>query len=207
MCLGAVASPVLHTDRLLLTLAAFFFAVGISAHALDELNGHPLGTRLSDRVLAVIGAAGLACAVGLGVYGAATVTFNLVWFIVCGAFLVCAYNLELFGGRFHNDLWFALAWGAFPALTSYFANAGAVDLPGLGVALACLLFSWAQRRLSTPVRTLRRATVSVSGTQTLADGRTLQLSPARLAAPFDASLRVLSLAVVALAVSLVVAKL
>ena len=34
--------------------------------------------------------------------------------IAVGAFLVLAYNLELFGGRFHTDLWFALAWGAFP---------------------------------------------------------------------------------------------
>ncbi len=43
--------------------------------------------------------------------------------MVAGAFLVVAYNLELFGGRFHNDLWFALAWGAFPALTGFWVNA------------------------------------------------------------------------------------
>ena len=50
-------------------------------------------------------------------------------FIVVGAFLVVAYNLELLGGAFHSDLWFALAWGGFPALTGAFAQTGRLDDP------------------------------------------------------------------------------
>ena len=49
-----------------------------------------------------------------------------------GAFLVLAYNLELAGGRFHTDLWFALAWGAFPAFTGYFVMALRIDAPLTG---------------------------------------------------------------------------
>jgi len=51
VALGAAAAPVLHGDRLAASLAAFFLAVGVCSHALDELNGRPLRTRLSDGVL------------------------------------------------------------------------------------------------------------------------------------------------------------
>ena len=40
-----------------------------------------------------------------------------LWTVAVGAFLVPAYNLELLGGRFHRDLWFGLAWGAFALRT------------------------------------------------------------------------------------------
>src|SRR5919202_329546 len=69
VALGAAAAPELHGDRLAATLLAFFLAVGVSAHALDELNGRPLRTRLSDRTLVVLGLAGLAGAVAIGLAG------------------------------------------------------------------------------------------------------------------------------------------
>ena len=78
-----------------------------------------------------------------------------------------AYNLELFGGRFHSDFWFAAAWGAFPAFTAYWVNSLSVDAAGVLVAAACFGLSVAQRALSTPVRELRRRTVSVTGEQRL----------------------------------------
>jgi hypothetical protein len=116
---------------------------------------------------------------------------------------VVAYNLELFGGRFHSDFWFAAAWGAFPAFTGYWVNALSVDAAGLLVTGACFAISVAQRRLSTPVRQLRRRTVALAGTQTLADGTTRDLSPASVAAPLDGALRALSIAMVLLASGLV----
>ncbi len=101
---GAAAAPVLHAARLWAALGAFFLGVGVAAHALDELHGHPLRTRLSDRALAALAAMALAGAVGIGVAGVFVVSVSLVPFVVAGAFLVVAYNLELFGGRFHSDL-------------------------------------------------------------------------------------------------------
>src|SRR3954452_14024324 len=103
---GAVAAPELHGDRLVATLLAFFLGVGVCAHALDELNGRPLGTRLSDRMLIGLAAVALAGAVALGVVAMATVSLGLLPFVAAGAFIVVAYNLELFGGRFHSDFWF-----------------------------------------------------------------------------------------------------
>jgi len=39
--IGASLAPHLDSVRLLATLLAFFAAVGIAAHALDERHGHP----------------------------------------------------------------------------------------------------------------------------------------------------------------------
>jgi hypothetical protein len=204
---GAVAAPRLHADRLAATLLAFFLGVGVCAHALDELNGRPLGTRLSERVLAGLAYAGLAGAVAVGVVGATTVSLGLLPFVAAGAFIVVAYNLELFGGRFHSDFWFAAAWGAFPALTGYWINALELRAQGILVAAGCFALSVAQRRLSTPVRELRRRTVAVEGRQELADGTEIELDAVRLAAPLEAALRSCAIALVLLAAGLVIARL
>jgi hypothetical protein len=212
VALGAAAAPEIHLDRLLPTLAAFFLAVGVAAHALDELNGRPLRTQLSDRALIALASIALAGAIGIGIASLFLVSWSLAIFVVAGGFLVPAYNLELFGSRFHTDFWFAAAWGAFPALTSWWANTLSLAhadqvAAGLLVAAGCFGLSVAQRRLSTPVRELRRKTASVSGEQQLVDGTSIQLSAEALASPLDGALRALSWGVVALAVGLVALRL
>jgi hypothetical protein len=131
----------------------------------------------------------------------------LVPLVVLGGLLVPAYNLELAGGRFHNDLWFALAWGGFPAFTGYFAQTLTIRPAGLLVAGGCCMLSLAQRRLSTPARELRRRTVEVSGQQRLADGRVVALDSARVSAPLEGALSALSVALVLLAAALVLTRL
>jgi hypothetical protein len=188
-------------------LGAFFLALGVACHALDELAGRPLGTRLSSKALVAMAGAGLAGAVAIGVLGAVIVSVWLVPLVVIGTFLALAYNLELFGGRLHTDVWFAVAWGGFPAFTGWFVETLHVRAQGLLVALACCLLSVAQRRLSTPARELRRRTESVTGVQTLRDGREVELDVARLTAPLEGTLSALWMAMVVLAVALVVARL
>ena len=197
VALGAAAAPEFHPVRLWAALGAFFLAVGVASHALDELQGHPLRTHLSDRTLAALAVAGLAGAVAIGIAGLFVVSASLAPFVVVGPLIVLAYNLELFGGRFHTDFWFAAAWGAFPALTGFWVMALGIHsfgeaAAGVLVTLACFGLSVAQRRLSTPARELRRRTVAVSGEQRLADGTTRELTAASLAAPLDGSLAALS---------------
>ncbi|HEY3193224.1 MAG TPA: hypothetical protein VGJ61_10590 [Solirubrobacterales bacterium] len=209
---GAAAASQIHTDRFIATLAAFFLAVGVSAHALDELNGRPLKTELSDRALIGLAGVSLAGAIGIGIAGCIIVSATLAPFVVAGGFFVVAYNLELFGGRFHTDFWLAFAWAAFPALTSWWVNTLSfasvqTDIAGALVAAGCFGLVSVQRRLSTPVRRLRRKTVSVSGEQRLEDGTVIPLSVAELAGPLDASLKGLSWAVVVLAIGVVLIRL
>lgn len=197
---------------MLATLVAFFLAVGVAAHALDELNGHPLKTRLSDRTLVALAAIGLAGAVAIGIASVFIFSPTLAPFVVVGGFLVVAYNLELAGGRFHTDFWFAAAWGAFPALTSWWVNTLEVKhadelVAGLLVAAGCFGLSVAQRRLSAPVRELRRRTATVHGEQVLNDGTVVPVSVESLARPLDGALQAMSWALAALAVGLVAVRL
>jgi hypothetical protein len=207
VALGAAAAPTLHADRLGAALGAFALAVGVGAHAFDELNGRPLKTALGRRTLIGLGVGGLMGALAIGVAGVFIVSPLLIPLVLIGALLVPAYNLELAGGKLHNDVWFALAWGAFPAFTGYFANALTIRPEGILVAAACFLLSVAQRRLSTPVRQLRRHTTDIVGEQRLDDGRVLELSRAAIGEPLEGALSALWLALVLLAVGLVAVRL
>ena len=207
VALGAAAAPTLHLGRLFAALGAFFLAVGVSAHALDELAGRPLKTRVGRRTLIALAVGGLAGAVAIGIAGIVVVSPLLAPLVVAGAVLVPAYNLELAGGRFHSDLWFAVAWGGFPAFTGYFVNALAIRPAGVLVAAACCLISVAQRRLSTPARELRRRTTEVVGEQRLTDGTVLELTGPRLAAPLEGALAAMWPALVLLAAGLVAVRL
>jgi hypothetical protein len=207
VAIGAAVAPHLYGDRLAATLGAFLLGVGVCAHALDELNGRPLGTRLSSRALAAMAGVSLAGAIAIGIVGAVTISLTLIPFVLAGTFIVLAYNLEWFGGRFHTAFWLAAAWGAFPAFTGYWVNEPALRAPAVLAALACFMLTLAQRRLSLPVRELRRRTLSLSGEQRLADGSIVTLDAARLAAPLEGALGACALGMVLLAVGLVLARL
>lgn len=207
VAIGAAVSPHLYGYRLVWTLVAFLLGVGVAAHALDELHGRPLGTRLSDRALIAMAALSLAVAAAIGVIGAATISLWLLVLVAVGVLLVVGYNLELFGGRMHSGLWFAVGWGAFPAFTAFWVQAGEVRAEGLLVAAACLMLSATQRRLSAPVRELRRRTMSVSGEQRLMNGHIVELDAARIAAPMEGALMACATGMVLLAAALVVARL
>jgi hypothetical protein len=207
VAIGAALAPHFHTVRLLAALGAFFLAVGISAHALDELNGRPLDLALGRRTLIALAATGLIGAAAIGIVGAITVSPTLIPFVCVGVFLVLAYDLGWFGNAFHNDAWFAIAWGAFPAATGYWVQSLTVRAPGALAVAAAVALTVAQRRLSTPVRELRRRTLSVTGEQRLHDGQVIKLDAQRLAAPLDGGLAACALAITLLAIALVLARL
>lgn len=207
VALGAVAAPVLHAGRLVAALGAFLLAVGVAAHALDELVDRPLQTALGRNALIALSVLSLGGAAVIGVAGAVTISLLLIPLVAAGVFLVLAYNLELGGGRFHNDAWFALAWGGFPAFTGYFVNALAVRPAGLLVTAACCLLSVAQRRLSRPARELRRRTATVQGTHRLTSGEVRPLDAAALAEPLEGALQAIALGLVLLAAGLVAVRL
>jgi hypothetical protein len=205
--IGAALAPELSLSRLGPTLLAFFLAVGVGAHALDELNGRPLRTRIPASVLVLLASVSIVAAASIGLYGAATVDPWIGVFVGAGVFIVCAYNLELAGGRFHSDLWFAAAWGGFPLLTAYFAAAGTLRAEAfLGAAFATAL-SLGQRRLSTQVRDVRRRVLAIDGRVQRLDGSSEPLTGAMLIATSERALRALSIATVSLAGSLLLMRL
>jgi hypothetical protein len=205
--IGAALAPQVTLEPLLATLIAFFLAVGLAAHALDELNGRPLQTRISGPILIAVTVVGLAGAVALGAVGVARVGWSLLPYLIVGPILVLAYNAELFGGIIHTDLGFATAWGAFPVLVAYTAQTGRLAPAAVLAAAAALAMSAAQRKLSTPARMLRRRSVSVQGSVTLADGQVTVVDQQMMLAPLEGALRAMSWGLILLAASLAVARL
>lgn len=190
VALGAALAPDFHLNRLALALAAFALALGVSAHALDELNGRPLRTQIPTPILVGLAAVSLAGACAIGVVAAAAWGWWLLAFIGVGAVLVPAYNLELAGGIIHNELGLALSWGAFPILTGYFVEAQTIRLEAVLAAGYGAILIMAQRALSTPAREARR----VRGVPADAE-------------PYERALRLIGAASVVLACAVVVARL
>jgi hypothetical protein len=200
--IGACLAPIASWPHLGLTVLAFLLAMGIGAHALDERNGRPLRTEIPSGVLVALAVVSVAVACGIGLVVALDVTLWLIAVIALGAFLVPAYSLELLGGVLHNNLGFALSWGAFPVVTGYLAQTGTIRVETLLGAAAATVLSLGQRSLSTSVRRIRREIVSVQGD--LVDGsglRTPLTSDDLLRAP-ERALRLMCAAVVLLAAAL-----
>ncbi len=202
VAIGAALAPQFSWTRAGAALVAFALAMGVGAHALDERQGRPLQTQIPDVTLLVLAVGSISTAVALGIYASIAWTAALVPFVVFGAFIVVAYNLELFGGLFHNTLWFALAWGGLPALAGYAAEAGTVRVEAVAAALYAALLSAAQRILSTPVRETRRRLARVEGTIELRDGTRKAVTRETLMATQETALRLLAAATVALALGL-----
>jgi hypothetical protein len=186
--LGAALAPMPDPRIVAGALAAFGLAVGIGAHAFDELRGRPLGTRIPTPLLATLGVCGLALATGLGVVASTVLGPRFLILVAVGVLLVAAYGFEI--RPFHSDIGFALAWGAFPVI----ATAYAVGAPPLSTGVAALgaaLLSLAQRRLSTPVRALRRRAVVVSGQILYRDGSAEEVTARSLMAVPESALRLM----------------
>ena len=201
--IGACLTGPVNAVRLAVTLIAFFLAVGIGAHCLDELHGRPLGTTIPTWQLWTASCVGLGGAVILGVVGMFLVSPYLAAFIGVGVLIALGYNLELFGGRLHTAAVLIIGWGAFPVLTAYFAQHARLSVASVFVAAFGALITRVQQQLSTPARQLRRRTVSAEGVIVRSDGSTEPISKASMLAPLEAALKTLCWSGVALAVGVV----
>jgi hypothetical protein len=203
VAIGAAVVPHLVLWRLGGTLLAFFLAVGIGAHALDELHGRPLGTGISGAALTVAAVLSIGAAIAMGLaYGG----LRLLPFVVIGALFVFGYNLELAGGILHSDLGFAVTWGGFPVLVGAYAQHWTLPPAAWVAAAAAVAMSLGQRSLSTPVRALRRRVTLATVRITWRDGSQREYGRADLLAPVERALRAFAWAAGALAVALVLAR-
>jgi hypothetical protein len=201
--LGAAIAP--HPDPKIVAgaLVAFGLAVGVGAHAFDELAGRPLRTRIPSPVLVAMGSTALLVSVSIGLVGATMFGPLFLAFVVVGAGLVVLYGLE--APFVHTDAGFALGWGAFPVVATAFAS-GAGAVPIAVAAAAAALLSLAQRRLSTRARAIRRRAVSISGEIVFADGTREQIDAGSLIGSADGALAILWLAVFGLSLAALLAR-
>jgi hypothetical protein len=156
VAIGAALAPELDWRILTGTLTAFGIGLGIGAHALDEVKSRPLRTGFSDTALWLLGLGAMAATLGIAALGAVEVSPWVYAWAAAGVLLAVGYALEW--PVVHTDLGFAVAWGAFPVIVGYWAQTREVSFPVVVVAAAAILFSLAQRALSTPARFVRRRT-------------------------------------------------
>jgi hypothetical protein len=196
--LGAAVAPSPDPKIVAGALVAFGLAVGVGAHAFDELAGRPLRTRIPSPVLVALGSAALAVAVGIGIV-AATMVGPL--FLVCvagGAAIVVLYSFE--APLVHSDLGFAAGWGAFPVAATGIAT-GAHPVPIAAAALGATFLSLAQRRLSTRARSIRRRATQVHGEITYSDGTREQIDTRSLIGASEGALSIMWLAIFAISLA------
>jgi hypothetical protein len=190
VALGAGLAPHFHLDRMLWGMAAFFLALGVAAHALDELNGRPLQTRIPSWALVALAITGLGGALAIGIGASIAWGYGLLVFVAIGGIAVPAYNLEWFGGLIHNELGLALSWGGLTVLSSYWVEAQTLRADAILAAVYGTVMIVAQRTLSTPVRKARR-----------------ELGDAASVAPLERTLRLLALGNIVLGAAIVAARL
>ncbi len=125
VAIGAALAPRVDWPVLAATLLAFFFGTGVAAHAIDEKNGRPLHTALSERTLTLLAVGGLLASLVVAAIGAVRLSpWVLAWAGV-GVLLAAGYGLEK-PAALHTSLGFALAWGGFPVLVGFWAQTQAI---------------------------------------------------------------------------------
>ena len=199
---GACLVGPVNAVKLVVTLAAFFLAVGVGAHALDELHSRPMKTAIPSSHLVGAAIIGLGGAVALGIIGMFIVSPYLALFIVVGVVIAVGYNLEILDGRLHTAAVVDLGWGAFPILTAYFAQHHGISLASLFAAAFGALLTRIQQVLSTPARDPRRRSQSVEGEIVHLDGTSTPITRASLLLPLERALMTLCWAGAVIAVSL-----
>lgn len=158
------------TERLVAICMLYFLALGISAHCLDSMGSKnkPWGT-LSKRKLGAATLFSLGVAVSIGLYYALLDSPLLIPIGLLESFFLFAYNLELFGGRFHNNLSFVVSWGILPVLAGSAIQTNSISydtvaLSGIAGILSYLLIVTSKkykmsRRQSADFKEIRRSEV------------------------------------------------
>jgi len=201
--IGIAISPVIFLDRSIAVLLAFFFGLGIGAHALDETMGNPLQTRLSKKRLYIIGLTSISVAVGIGLYYVVTVSLLILPIVLAEVFFALAYNLEMFGKKFHTMIVFAISWGVLPFLTGYFVNSLSISPTAVVVAVAIALLTYVQRTLSFQARSIRGNNFSPQQSLRLTSGEEVTVTSRELILPAERSLKALSIMIFLFAIALI----
>jgi len=102
-------------DRLVAICLMYFLAVGVSAHCFDAVCGKtkPWGMLPKKKIL-TIAIFSLVIVFTIGTYYAFLDSYILFPIGIAEGFFLFAYNMELFGGKFHNNMSTVISWGILP---------------------------------------------------------------------------------------------
>ena len=140
-----------EVERTIVICVIYFLAVGISAHFLDAVGGNtkPWGN-LPRRRIAAIAILTLGIVLSIGLYYAFLDSPLLFPIGIAEAFFLFAYNLELFGGKFHNNLSTLLSWAILPvfagsAIQTNSISMEAIVLAGIAAVITYILITTSRK--------------------------------------------------------------
>ena len=158
--IGSLLATQVYWDRVAAIALIYALALGVGAHAADSIGSKkakPWGAYFTKKQVVMLMTSSLAAAYAIGAYYIVAYAPLLAIVAVLEGFFLFAYNLELFDGRFHNDLWFAISWGALPVMAGYLIQASEPGPLVFAATAAATMASYAEIRLSRPYKQLRKS--------------------------------------------------
>ena len=167
--LGSLISPSIHWDRIIAIILIYFFALGIGAHFADSIGSRkrPWGVEISIHTSWIILVLSISVAYSIGIYFIIYFAPLLLVVAVAEGFFLFAYNFEKFGGRFHTNFWFVIAWGSLPVLAGFIMQTNAITLESILVATVASVISYVEISLSRPYKVLKSNNVQNGSASTL----------------------------------------
>lgn len=155
--IGSLLATPVHYGRMAAMAVVYLLAVGVAAHSFDAMSPNkPWGDFLSRRQLLSLAIAALVPSLGLGLFLAFAFAPLLLPLGILELFFLLAYNLELFGGRFHTNFWFAASWGFLPVLAGFMVQTGVISIASLAAGLFGFFTAFVEINASRPYRALKR---------------------------------------------------
>ncbi|MCH8324267.1 MAG: hypothetical protein IH813_04110 [Thaumarchaeota archaeon] len=150
-------------DRLAAICIVYFLSVGVAAHCLDAVGGKtkPWGN-LPKRKLWIVSLIALGIAFTLGLYYAFLDSPLLFPIGIAGGFFLFAYNLELFGGKFHNNISTIISWGVLPVFAGSAIQTNSISIEALILAAVSALVTYVLIINSRRYKELKRSFGDVS---------------------------------------------
>lgn len=158
--IGSLLAANMVWDRVCAIAIIYALALGVSAHAADSIGSKkvkPWGNYFKKAELLLIMVTSLAASYAIGIYYIVLFVPFLGIIAVLEGFFLLAYNFEIFGGRFHNDFWFAVSWGSLPALAGYVIQTNSIGVWPLAVSAVTGLISYLEIRMSRPYKALKQS--------------------------------------------------
>ena len=160
--LGAISGE-LEIQRIIAICVIYCLALGISAHLLDAVGGKtkPWGN-LPKKKLVIIALSTLGIAFTIGVYYAFLDSPLLFPIGIIEGFFLFAYNLELFGGRFHNKKSTIISWGVLPVFAGSAIQTNTISLETIVISGITALITFVLITNSRPYKVLKQTGGDIS---------------------------------------------
>jgi hypothetical protein len=171
--IGSMLVDEIIWDRVGAIALIYTLALGISAHVADSLGSKktkPWGSYFTKAQLLILLAATLAAAYAIGIYYIVFFVPLLAIIAVLEGFFLFTYNYEIWDGRFHNDFWFAVSWGALPLVAGYIMQTNSISILTLAAAGLAGLVSYVEIRMSRPYKQLMQSNSNLARTKKLENG-------------------------------------